>query len=48
MPLKVSPVIFDNGSTALYCSLWLEVGCENAGGDRSKNNVMPLGRAQQG
>jgi predicted DNA-binding transcriptional regulator YafY len=48
LPPQIKPGVFEQVSNALYSNLWLEVDYENAGGKRSKVEVMPLGLAQQG
>ena len=48
LPPKIRPGIFDEVSSALYANRWLQVDYQNASGKRSRNEVMPLGLAQQG
>jgi predicted DNA-binding transcriptional regulator YafY len=48
LPPKIRPGVFDEVSSALYANRWLQVDYQNASGKRSRNEVMPLGLAQQG
>lgn len=48
LPPKVEPGVFEVVSDALYSNRWLKLDYLNAGGIRSKVDVMPLGLVQQG
>lgn len=48
LPPKVEPGVFEVVSEALYSNRWLKLDYLNAGGIRSKVDVMPLGLVQQG
>lgn len=48
LPPKIAPGVFETVSEALYGNRWLNLDYRNAGGKRSKADVMPLGLAQQG
>lgn len=48
LPPKIAPGVFEIVSEALYSNRWLNLDYRNAGGKRSKIEVMPLGLAQQG
>src|SRR5574337_641759 len=48
LPPKMAPGVFETASDALYGNRWLNPDYRNAGGKRTKADVMPLGLAQQG
>jgi predicted DNA-binding transcriptional regulator YafY len=48
LPPKINPGVFEEVSQALFSNLWLAIDYENAAGERTKSDVMPLGLAQQG
>src|SRR5205823_14864950 len=48
LPPKIRPGIVEEVSQSLFSNLWLAVEYQNAAGDRTKADVMPLGLAQQG
>lgn len=48
LPPTIGPGILEEVSNALFGNRWLHVDYENAAGNRSEADVMPLGLAQQG
>ena len=48
LPPKIAPGVLEEVSNALYANLWLNLDYNNAAGNRSSIEVMPLGLAQQG
>jgi len=48
LPPKINPGIFETVSNALYANCWLKLKYQNAAGEISEPEVMPLGLAQQG
>jgi len=48
LPPKIIGGVFEVVSGALYGNFWLQLDYRNAGGTRTKIEVMPLGLAQQG
>lgn len=48
LPPQIQDGIFDIVSEALYSNHWLQLDYQNANGEKSQIEVMPLGLAQQG
>ena len=48
LPPRINDGVLEEVSMALYANCWLEVDYNNASGERSRKDVMPLGLAQQG
>ena len=47
-PPKIEPAVFEAITNALYGNHWLNIVYQNAAGEQTTSEVMPLGLAQQG